>query len=320
MSRSSSPSSSLNIYTAVSANRRKTALLVVGFVLFIGAVVELVGLAMGLPLAPASIVAGVAVAVALALSFLLYRSADSMVLSISEAKPADRQKHLDLYRAVENLCIGAGLPMPKIYVINDGSPNAFATGRDPQHASIAVTAGLLQKLDKLELEGVVAHELSHVGNYDTRLMMMTAVLVGFIAILVDVMLRFTWYGAGARTRYKGKGEGAGGAILLIAAIVAIVLAPVVARLIQMAISRQREYMADASSALLTRYPEGLASALEKIASDKDPLDVSTKGTAHLFIAEPFKGQKSSLNSLFNTHPPIRERVARLRAMAGQVSR
>jgi heat shock protein HtpX len=204
--------------------------------------------------------------------------------------------------------------MPKVYVIQDGAINAFATGRDPQHASIAVTTGLLQKTEKLELEGVIAHELSHIGNYDTRLMMVTAVLVGLIAILVDVMLRFTWYGAGHRKRYKGKGEGGAGAIVLIVAIVALVLAPIVSRFIQLAVSRQREYLADASSALLTRYPAGLAGALEKISKDDDPLDVATKGTAHLFIANPFKGNESSLNSLFQTHPLIEDRIARLRGM------
>jgi len=208
--------------------------------------------------------------------------------------------------------------MPKVYVIKEGAPNAFATGRDPKHASIAVTTGLLEKLNKLELEGVVAHELSHVRDYDTRLMLIAAVAVGLIAILVDVFLRFTWYGAGARGRYRGKGEDAGGAILLVVAVIAAVVAPIVAKVIQMSISRQREYMADASGALLTRYPEGLASALEKISGDKDPLDVSTKGTAHLWIAEPFKGQESGFNSMFDTHPPIQERIRRLRAMEGAV--
>ena len=249
----------------------------------------------------------------------LFRFADSLVLGISEAKEADRQQYLELYRTVENLCIGAGLPMPRVYVIDDSAPNAFATGRDPQHASIAVTKGLLQKMNKLELEGVIGHELSHIGNYDTRLMVISAVLIGFIAIVVDVFLRYTWYGAGTRRRYKGQGEGAGGAILLVLAIVAIVLAPIVARMLQLAISRQREYLADASSALLTRYPEGLAKALEKIDHDTEPLEIATKGTAPLFITNPLKGHESALNNLFETHPPIAERVARLRAMEGAIT-
>lgn len=311
------PISPLNIYTAVDANRRRTVLLICLFVLFVGAVVELVGLALGLPLAPASVVAGVATLVALALAFWVYRASDSLVLGISEAQPAGRQEYPQLFRTVENLCIGAGLPMPNIYIIEDTAPNAFATGRDPQHASIAVTKGLLQKLEKQELEGVVAHELSHIGNYDTRLTVITAILVGFIALLVDLFLRLTWYGAGHRARYRGRGEGAVGAVLLVLAIVAIILAPLVAKLIQMAVSRQREYLADASGALLTRYPKGLAAALEKIAQDPEPLEVATKGTAHLYIANPLKGQESFLNNLFSTHPPIESRIARLLGMAGE---
>jgi heat shock protein HtpX len=310
----------LNIYTAIAANRRRTAFLVLGFVLLVGVVVELAGLGLGLPVVPASIVAGVAIAVSLLLAFWIYRSSDSIVLGISEARQVKKEQHPELFRTVENLCIGAGLPMPKVYIIDDSAPNAFATGTDPKHASIAVTSGLLKKLDRLELEGVVAHELSHIGNFDTRLMVMTAILVGFIAIIVDVFLRFTWYGAGSRNRYKGKGENAGGAVLLILAIVAMILAPIIARMIQFAISRQREYLADASAALLTRYPEGLARALEKISSDKDPLEVATKGTAHLYITNPFKGQESLTNDMFSTHPPIKERVARLRAMASTIQR
>ncbi|MBM3948362.1 MAG: M48 family metallopeptidase [SAR202 cluster bacterium] len=314
MSRSASPTSSISIHDAIAANRRNTNLLMGGFVLTVGVVVFAAGVVLGLPPDVSGIVAAVGAGISVVIAWLLYRSSDSIVLGISEAKQVTREQYPELFRTVENLCIGAGLPMPKVYVIQDGAINAFATGRDPHHASIAVTTGLLQKTEKLELEGVIGHELSHVGNYDTRLMMVTAVLVGLIAILVDVMLRMTWYGAGARKRYKGKGEGGAGVLLLIGAIVALVLAPIVARLIQLAVSRQREYLADASSALLTRYPAGLAGALEKISKDDDPLDVATKGTAHLFIADPFKGNESSLNSLFQTHPPIAERIARLRAM------
>lgn len=319
MSESPSLRESLNIYTAIAANRRKTVVLMFFFVLLIAVVVEAVGIILGLPLQAASIVAGSAGVVGLLLAFWAYRSGDSVVLGISEAKLAKREDQLELFRTVENLCIGSGLPMPKIYVINDSSPNAFATGRDPQHASIAVTTGLLSKMDKLELEGVIAHELSHVRNFDTRLMMITAILVGLIAILVDVALRLTWFGAGTRGRYRGRGQDAGGMILLIVAIVAAILAPIVAKLIQLAISREREYLADASGALLTRYPMGLANALEKIEADPDPLEVATKGTAHLYISNPLKGHKSAMNSLFSTHPPTRERISRLRAMAGMAS-
>lgn len=314
MSPSSSPPSGLNIYTAIEANKRRTILFIVALVVLPAVLAELFGLALGLPFLPATVVAAAAAGVALLIAIWGYRSGDSMVLTISEARLADPQQHQTLYRTVENLCIGAGVPMPKVYVIQDGALNAFATGRDPQHASIVVTTGLLEKLEPLELEGVIAHELSHVRNYDIRLMLITAVLVGVIAIMADVALRSTWYGAGSRRRYKGKGEDAGGAILLALAIVAMIVAPLVALVVQMAVSRQREYMADASGALLTRYPPGLTNALEKIAKDKDPLDVNTKGTAHLYIAEPFKGQRSAMNSLFNTHPPIQERIRRLRAM------
>lgn len=265
----------------------------------------------------ASFVAGGSMLIALLLALWAYRKSDSLVLSISEAKPAERDKYPELFRTVENLCIGAGLPMPGIYIIDDTAPNAFATGRDPQHASIAVTSGLLQKMEKLELEGVIAHELSHIGNFDTRLMVVTAVLVGFIAILTDILLRLTWYGAGRRPRYRGKGEGIVGVISLFAAFIVIIIAPIVARLLQMAVSRQREYLADASAAMLTRYPMGLARALEKIAKDTEPLEVATKGTAHLYISNPLKGQESFLNDLFSTHPPVEDRIARLSAMAGQ---
>lgn len=318
MSQSNLPASTLNPYAAIEANKRRTLLLMVALALIPGIMAEIVGLAMGLPLGPASAIAGAAIAVSLLVAVWGYRSGDSMVLSVSEAKPASREQYPALYRTVENLCIGAGVPMPRIYVIQDGAPNAFATGRDPRHASIAVTTGLLEKMSKLELEGVIAHELSHVRNYDTRVMLITAILIGMIAIAADVFLRFTWFGAGSRNRYKGKGQDAGGAILLVIAIIAMIVAPLVAKLIQMAVSRQREYLADASGALLTRYPEGLASALEKIASDKDPLDVSTKGTAHLYFAEPFKGQASAMNSMFDTHPPVLDRVRRLRSMEGVV--
>ncbi len=216
---------------------------------------------------------------------------------------------------MENLCIGAGLPMPKVYVIEDGSPNAFATGRDPDHAVVCVTRGLLQKLDHLELEGVIAHELSHIGNYDIRLMTIVVVLVGVIALLADFMLRLTICGAGGRSSNRGRSGGYGGDLIIYAvAIVAIILAPIAAQLIQLALSRQREYLADASGALLTRYPEGLARALEKIAADTDPLEEANKATAHLYIVNPLHEHKSFLNNLFSTHPPIEERIALLRAM------
>jgi heat shock protein HtpX len=216
---------------------------------------------------------------------------------------------------VENLSITAGLPKPKIYLIEDLSPNAFATGRDPEHASIAVTSGLLEKLNKVELEGVIAHELSHVGNYDIRLMTIVVVLVGIVALLSDFFLRWTWFGS---RRRDGEGRGQIQMILFILAIVLAILAPLAATLIQLAISRKREFLADATGALLTRYPEGLASALEKISKDPEPLEAANKATAHLYIESPFKKGENRgqgwLVGLFNTHPPVGERVKRLREM------
>ena len=204
--------------------------------------------------------------------------------------------------------------MPEVYVIEDSAPNAFATGRDPEHAYVVVTRGLLQKLDRLELEGVIAHELSHIGNYDIRLMTIVVVMVGLIALLADVMLRLTFFGAGRRGRNRGRGGGYATLIIYAIALVAIVLTPIAAQLIRLAISRQREFLADSSAALLTRYPEGLARALEKIAADPEPLAEANKATAHLYIVNPLSEHKSFLNNLFATHPPIEERIALLRAM------
>jgi heat shock protein HtpX len=202
--------------------------------------------------------------------------------------------------------------MPKVYIIDDGAPNAFATGRDPKHASVAVTSGLLQKLDKAELEAVLAHEMSHVGNYDIRVMTITVVLVGLIALMADFFMRWTWYGAGGRRSNKDRGGAA--AILIIVAIVMAILAPIAAQLIHLAISRQREYLADASGALLSRNPDALARALEKIAADPDPLEEANKATAHLYFSNPLREHRSFLNNLFSTHPPVAERVRLLRAM------
>jgi heat shock protein HtpX len=216
----------------------------------------------------------------------------------------------ELYRIVENLCIGSGLPMPKVYVIEDSAPNAFATGRDPKHASVTVTRGLLDKLDKSETEGVIAHEMSHIGNYDIRFMTLVSVLVGSVILLSDWVLRGLWYGGGRR-----RGRGGANPILLLIALVFIILSPIIAQLMQLALSRQREFLADATGAKLTRYPEGLASALEKIAADREPLEVANKATAHLYIYNPLRDYRRSwLNNLFSTHPPIVERVKRLRAM------
>lgn len=298
------------VYRHIESNQRRTWLLIILFMLLVSGVVEVLALATGLGY-EAGVISLVLAAI---VAFIGYRFSDSLVLGISQAQEVKREDDPDLYHLVENLCIGSGLPVPKIHVIDDTAPNAFATGRDPKHASIAVTSGLRDKLEKLELEGVLAHELSHIKNYDIRLMSITVVLVGVVALFTDWFLRFTWFGSGRRPGNRGKGEGAGGAIVLLIALVMAILAPLAAKLIQLAVSRSREYLADASAALLTRYPEGLARALEKISADTEPLEVANKATAHLYIVNPLKDHNSWLNNLFSTHPPIKERIAALRAM------
>jgi heat shock protein HtpX len=297
------------IYDRIAANRRRTFLLMIVFFLITAGAATAIGIIAGLPPGLAPIVI---VFVLLFVAFSYFGS-DSVALGVSGARQVGETEERDLYRLVENLCIGFGLPMPKVYVIEDGSMNAFATGRDPQHASVAVTRGLMNKLDRRELEGVLAHEISHIGNRDTLLMGCVIILIGVIALLADLGLRLTWYGAGARRSYGGKNsKGAG--IILIVALVFVILSPIIARMVAFAVSRQREYLADASGALLTRYPEGLASALEKISGDTDPLDSATKATEPMYFVNPLTEHKSALNNLFSTHPPIEERIRLLRAM------
>jgi len=298
------------IYDRIDQNRRSTFLLMFLFVLLLGAFATAIGIVVGLPPKYAAIVA---VPVLLFALFSYYAST-RVTLAISGARPVTKADEPELYRTVENLCIGAGLPMPQVYVIEDGAPNAFATGRDPNHAVVVVTRGLLQKLDDQELQGVIAHELSHIGNYDIRIMTIVVVLAGIIALLADVMLRLTIYGAGARRSNRGRSGGSAAVIIYAIALVAVILTPIAAQLIRFALSRQREYLADASGALLTRYPEGLARALEKISADPDPLEQANKATAHLYIVNPLHDHKSFLNNLFTTHPPIEKRIALLRAM------
>jgi heat shock protein HtpX len=298
------------IYDRIDRNRRNTLLLLSGFVLVLAGLSIAIGIVLGLPypFAPLLIIPF------LVFALISYYSSSSIALGISGAREVKKDQEPELLRTVENLCIGAGLPVPRVYVIEDGSPNAFATGRDPQHASIAVTRGLLQKLEPLELEGVIAHELSHIGNYDIRVMTMVVVLVGLAALMADFMFRLTIMGAGRRRGNRGRSGGSGAVLIYAVAIAAVILAPIAAQLIRFAVSRQREYLADASGALLTRYPEGLARALEKIAADPDPLESANKATAHLYINNPLREHQSWLNNLFTTHPPIEERVRLLRAM------
>jgi heat shock protein HtpX len=296
------------IYDRIGANKRTTWLLMLVFVLITGAFATVIAMALGLPLTFSPFVIGALAAYAL----FSYYASSSVTLAISGARQVTKEDQPELYRIVENLSIGSGLPMPKVYVIDDSAPNAFATGRDPQHAAVAATTGLLAKLDKSELEAVMAHEMSHVGNYDIRLSTIVVVLVGLIALLADLFLRWTWFGAGQRRGNRDKGGAA--AILIVLAIVFAVLTPLVARLMQLAISRQREYLADASGALLCRNPDALARALEKISADPEPLEVANKATAHLYIENPLKEHGSWLNNLFSTHPPVADRIRLLKAM------
>jgi heat shock protein HtpX len=298
----------MNIYSAISANKNKTWLIMLLFVLIITTVVYVFCQALGYGLG------FVGIALAGTMSIGSYYYSDKIVLATSGAKPIIKSDNPELFRIVENLCIGDGLPMPKIYIINDASPNAFATGRDPQHAIVCVTSGILPLLDKSELEGVIAHELSHVKNFDIRLMGIVAILVGFIAILANLFTNQLMWGGFGRDRENRNGNAQ--AIFLIIGLVLAVLSPIAATIIQLAVSRKRELLADASGVLLTRYPEALASALEKLSNDPHSLRSASNATAHLFIVNPFKGKstKQMFSSLFDTHPPMAERIKILRSM------
>ncbi len=294
------------IYSQISSNKTKTWLIIILFVLFIPTVVYIYGQATGYGLT----IVGIALVLSGLTSLGSYYYSDKLILTMSSAKKASKSEYPQFYRVVENLCIATGMPMPNFYVINDLSPNAFATGRDPKHAVICATTGILEKLNKTELEGVMAHELSHIKNYDIRLMSIVVILVGLVAILADLFLRSLWFGG--QRRRSGSAQG----IFLLIGIVLALLSPIIATLIKLAVSRKREFLADASGALVTRYPEGLASALEKIALDKQPLKSANNATAHLFIENPFRGKDvhNWFTGLFNTHPPVEERIRILRSM------
>jgi heat shock protein HtpX len=252
----------------------------------------------------------IGIGISLLSSVWSYFNSDKLVLFSTGAKPATKEQYFDFYTVTENLAIADGLPMPRLYVMEDPSLNAFATGRDPKHAVVCATTGILEKLNRTELEGVIAHELSHVKNYDILLSSVVAVLVGTVALISDWILRSFWWG-GDRDERSSKSP-----IMLLFLIVALVIAPLVATLIQLAVSRRREFLADASGALLTRYPEGLAKALEKISADTKPTYSATTSTAHMFISNPFKkkGATSWVTGLFSTHPPVQERIKILRSM------
>jgi heat shock protein HtpX len=301
----------MNIYANISQNKWKTWVIMILFVVFITTVCYVFGKASG---ASAVGYMGIGLVLSGVMSIGSYYYSDKLVLATTGAHEISEKDHPELYHIVQNLAIGDGIPMPRVYIVNDPSPNAFATGRDPKHAAVAVTSGILERLNKAELEGVIAHELSHVKNFDTRLMAITAILVGFVAIISDIFMRSMWWG-GSRDE-RNEADARLQALFLIIGIILAILAPLAATLIQLAVSRKREFLADASGVLLTRYPEGLATALEKIAADPRPVRTASNATAHLFIENPFKNTTSKqwFTSLFNTHPPIEERIKILRSM------
>ncbi|MFA6549365.1 MAG: M48 family metallopeptidase, partial [Candidatus Margulisiibacteriota bacterium] len=272
----------LNIYNQIDSNKRKTAFFIFGFILFIVLLGWVIGLAFEDPYAFPLIAFGIAAFSSVSGFYF----SDKMVLAISGAKEIQKSDNPELYNIVDNLCIGAGLPPPKVYIIDDTAPNAFATGRDPKHAVVAVTVGLLQKLDKPELEAVIAHELTHVGNFDIRLMTIVAILAGTVVLLSDLFLRWSAWGGGGKREDREGGQAQ--LILFVVALILMILAPFIAQMIKLAISRKREFLADAGGAMLTRHPEALARALEKLSADKEPLEVANKATAHMYIVNPLK--------------------------------
>jgi heat shock protein HtpX len=295
------------IYTQADSNTRKTWFLLTGFLVFIIVIGWLFSYILN-----DNAVLYFAVFLSVFMSFGSYWWSDKIVLGMYHAQPVEHKDNPELYHIVENLCITAGLPVPKIYIIPEMQPNAFATGRNAKHAVVAVTQGLLNRLDKSELQGVLAHEMSHIGNKDMLLATVAAIMAGIIAMLANMFLRTGRLGLGRRSNDKGNV----GAILMLLGIIAAILAPIAASLIRLAISRKREFLADADGALLTRYPEGLASALEKISSDTTPMRVANESTASLFIDSPHKGQEKTnwFIRLFMTHPPVEERIRALRGM------
>ena len=294
-----------NIYEQVDANKFSSGIVIVSFVIFISLATYVMSYALGFDTGSV----GIAMILSGIFSFISYYYSDRIILTISGAKEANKREHFNFFTVTENLTQVARIPMPRLYVLDDTAMNAFATGRDPEHAVVCATTGLLSRLNRTELEGVVAHELTHIRFYDTRLMSIVTILVGLVTLLSDILLR---------TRIRGRSnrdEGNIGALLFMAGLVMAILSPLIAKLIQLAISRRREFLADSGGAQLTKYPEGLASALEKINSDTEPLEAANKATAHLYITNPLKNHHDSIGwfaNLFNTHPPVGERIKALR--------
>ncbi|NMC36241.1 M48 family metallopeptidase [Candidatus Beckwithbacteria bacterium] len=301
----------LNVYEATASNKRKTWIIMVLFVVFISVFAWVIGEAMDYGTG----FVGLALIISGIMSFGSYWYSDKIILTISKARPATRQEFFNFYTATENLVMVARIPMPKLYVIDDTAMNAFATGRDPQHAVVCATTGILQRLDRTELEGVIAHELSHIQNYDIRLMSIVTILVGFVTLLADWFLRASFYGK--RSNSKGQ-EGQLRMVIGLIGVVLALLSPLIAQLIKLALSRQRESLADASAVKLTRQPSGLINALRKLDADQEPLEAANKATAHLYITNPLKNRHGGVGwfaTLFMTHPPIEQRIKALEAMS-----
>ncbi len=311
----------MTFYDQITKNKWKSALLVSAFIAFI----LLLGFFVGYIWGPERALVGLILAtvIATAMAFTSYYHSDKIALASAGARPVTKEEYPYYVNTVEGLAIAAGLPMPRTYIIETPALNAFATGRDPEHAAIAVTTGLLERCNRLELEGVIAHEMSHIKNYDIRLMSMVVVLVGLVVIFSEILFRMFLFGGGGRRR-EGGGEGEGAGVIYLAlmllGLIFLILSPIIAQLLQLAISRRREFLADANGAMLTRYPEGLASALEKLTLEAKPFPRASKATAHLFIVQPFRKQGGERihrrSSIWDTHPPVEERIRRLRAMAG----
>jgi heat shock protein HtpX len=313
------PSLSSPVYDQVTSNKRRSWLLVAGFALFVVAV----AVAFSYLIQAGPVGVAIALVVAIAINVGAYWKSDAVALRISRAKPASQEEYPRYHNIVEGLCIASGLPKPRLYVVDDPAPNAFATGRNPRNAAVAVTTGLLDKMNRMELEGVLAHELSHVKNYDILVSTLAVTMVGMVALLADIGIRMLWWGGGRRAnsdfdRSRG-GNGGPQAILAIAGFALLILAPFIARIMQLAVSRRRETLADVSGVEMTRYPPGLISALEKLRDDSTVVHAHSHATAHLWIEEPAaqspeEGKLSRINRLFQTHPPIDERIALLREM------
>lgn len=306
-----------NVYEVQSANKIKSAFIVVFFLAFTFLATYVLATASGVYLGyePGGLgFFGIALIFSGISTFVSYYFSDKIVLGISGARPADSKEDKMFWQVAENICIGAGIPRPKLFVIEDTAPNAFATGRDPEHAVVCATSGLLSKLTRTELEGVIAHEISHIKNYDIRLMSIVSVMVGLVALLGDWFLRMNFWGGRSRDRENDSM----GALMLVLGLIFAILSPIIAQLIQLAVSRRREFMADAGSVSITHQPGGLISALEKISQDQEPLEAANKATAHLYIVNPFKERSNKvvarMAGLFNTHPPISERVKTLKNM------